>query len=133
MISITKLFEFEAAHFLPHYLGPCGNVHGHGYKLEVEVTSMYPIEGDKFKMVWDFSTLKDIVQDIIIKKFDHQVINALPEGEFTKWLPMPTAEAMVAFFRERLQDALTEHKYIILLRVRLWETSTSYAEWKSDG
>lgn len=37
MISITKKIEFEAAHRLSNYQGPCKEIHGHTYKLEVSV------------------------------------------------------------------------------------------------
>lgn len=39
MITVTKQFRFEAAHYLPEYEGECKNVHGHSYLLEMEFKS----------------------------------------------------------------------------------------------
>ena len=39
MISVTKIFNFEMAHALHNYGGPCANIHGHSYILHVTVKS----------------------------------------------------------------------------------------------
>ena len=36
-ISVTKIFKFDAAHFLPEHSGKCADLHGHTYRLEVTV------------------------------------------------------------------------------------------------
>jgi len=36
-IRVTKEFNFEMAHALMNYDGPCKNVHGHSYKMFVTV------------------------------------------------------------------------------------------------
>jgi 6-pyruvoyl-tetrahydropterin synthase len=38
MLCICRTFTFEAAHHLPNYKGKCSRPHGHGFKLEVEVS-----------------------------------------------------------------------------------------------
>lgn len=117
-ISITKMFEFEAAHFLPDYEGACANVHGHSYKLEIEVTGPL-LQG----MIMDFSVLKEIVKINVIDKYDHKHLNEL----FIR----PTAENMVCGIVMNLHRVLKAH-HIDLIRVRLYETRTSYAEWRKD-
>uniref|UniRef100_A0A6M3IJS2 Putative 6-Pyruvoyl tetrahydrobiopterin synthase n=1 Tax=viral metagenome TaxID=1070528 RepID=A0A6M3IJS2_9ZZZZ len=119
MISVCKTFEFEAAHWLPGYEGDCRNMHGHSYRLHVEVSG--PIN-DATGMVLDFSILKEIVRNKIISMTDHKVLNDT--------FPTPTAEVMVDCFSYYLKQALPVG--IILERVRLWETSSSWAEWKRD-
>ncbi len=37
MIRLTKIFNFEMAHALYGYDGPCKNIHGHSYQLEVTI------------------------------------------------------------------------------------------------
>lgn len=114
MVSITKCFEFEACHYLPNYNGKCANMHGHSYKLEVEVTGPILQNG----MVLDFGELKKIVNDLVTNIFDHKNLN----DYFTN----PTAEIMVEAIAFELL------KQVKVIRVRLWETSSSYAEWKVD-
>ena len=64
MTTVTKLFEFEACHHLPHYDGACHNLHGHSYKLEVTVSGQVSKnENDpKCGMIIDF---KDLITNIL--------------------------------------------------------------------
>jgi 6-pyruvoyltetrahydropterin/6-carboxytetrahydropterin synthase len=131
MTTVTKLFEFEAAHHLPNHPGKCKSLHGHTYKLEVEVGYIYDQVSEKTPeqlasgMVIDFGDLKAMVNDIIISKFDHQYLNNL-------FVVPPTAENMVEWIAGEIQVNLffRSHKNTELVRVRLWETSTRYAEWR---
>lgn len=121
-VSVTKLFEFEAAHHLPNYDGACKNLHGHTYKLEVEVTRKDEYEFDEPEaMVMDFKKLKEIVNANIIDKFDHSNLNDFFDN--------PTAERMVVWIYELLKMSFVKER---VMRVRLWETSSSYAEVKAS-
>ncbi len=120
MLSITKRFEFEAAHRLPEYDGRCNRVHGHRFQLEIEVWGPVVNEGPKRGMILDFGDLKRVVQERVVEKLDHQYLNDLSDlFSFT-----PTAENLVMWIVEELRYVL-----LGLSRVRLWETSTSYCEW----
>jgi len=132
-ILVTKTFEFEASHYLPGYDGACGNIHGHSYKLEVEIEE----DLDHFlkynernlpsdSMVVDFSILKKAVKTLIIDFLDHQHLNQVTIARFP--CEMPTAENMVVWIFETLRDKEVFNVGIKLSKVRLWETSTSYAE-----
>src|SRR3989304_1215330 len=115
MLTVTKIFEFEAAHCLPEYNGKCKNLHGHSYKLEVEVSGYVDEKHNKDKyptMVVDFGKIKHIVSFKILDYYDHADLN--------KHFNFPTAEAMVQ------EMVVTLQEYFIVERVRLWETSTSY-------
>lgn len=131
MVTITKCFGFEACHHLEFYKGKCHNLHGHSYKLEVTVTGalsnydcsgspeglVYPPKG----MIMDFSALKDVVKDNIIDVVDHQNLDLV--------LPVyPTAENIVIWIADVLESKL-EKINISLVRIKLWETDSSYAEW----
>jgi 6-pyruvoyltetrahydropterin/6-carboxytetrahydropterin synthase len=98
---------FDAAHYLPNHK-KCGKVHGHTYKVEVE------IEGElKDGMIMDFEELKSILRETI-KKYDHNLINELIEN--------PTCENLcLTIFRE-LSKELT------VVRVRVWENPDKWAE-----
>lgn len=67
---IGKTFHIDAAHYLQHYAGKCARVHGHTWKVTVEVRRGYLDDG----MVMDLHKLSDIVHKVI-DKFDHQTIN----------------------------------------------------------
>lgn len=121
MLSITKLFEFEACHWLPMYEGACNNLHGHSYKLEVTVQGD-PItqkENPNYGMIMDFKDLKAVVNEVVVDKYDHQKLN--------DFFPNPTAEVMVKQIAVDIMARLPIG--VILTSCKLWETSTSYAEW----
>lgn len=140
-IRITKEFSFEMAHALIGYDGPCRNIHGHSYSLQVTVIGN-PIEETnhpKLGMVMDFSDLKHIVKKTIVDVFDHAlVLNKAMEPlmndsiihQFSHVIFLdyqPTSELMVADFAGRISNELPSD--LKLYRVLLRETATSFAEW----
>lgn len=113
--SVTKIFEFAAAHNLPHHQGLCKHFHGHNYKLEVSVSGEVTTpEG----MIIDFSDLKHLIKTHIIDEYDHSNLNDHFEN--------PTAEIMVEHIYHKLVHVFDGALKVV--KVRLWETSTSYAE-----
>lgn len=117
MLSVTKIFEFEAGHFLPDYDGKCKNLHGHHWVLEIEVAGEIKEDG----MIIDYSVLKKVVESIIINQLDHAWLNDI--------LDYPTSENLLLYIVERLQR--TAFSVVKLIRARLYETPTSYCEWKA--
>jgi 6-pyruvoyltetrahydropterin/6-carboxytetrahydropterin synthase len=132
-ITVVKEFTFEASHYLPDHPGKCKNLHGHTYKLQVGVKG----EVDpKTGMVVDFGRLKELVDSIIVEKLDHYHLNSLSFihsdlQDFPSRLP--TAEQMVKWIVLTLNSYfLDEWEGLVLLSfVRLYETPTSYAEWRA--
>lgn len=122
MITVTKNFRFEACHFLPSYIGACHNLHGHSYKLSVTVTGNVQKEGEKRGMIIDFKDLKKVVNEQVIDKYDHSMLNESYEN--------PTAEIMVEDIGRKIYSHLP--KNISLVSVKLWETEDSYAEYTPD-
>jgi 6-pyruvoyltetrahydropterin/6-carboxytetrahydropterin synthase len=135
MLSITKIFNFEAAHRISNYNGACKNIHGHTYKLLVTLSGEEPGEDD---MLIDFKVLKKIVQEHIISPLDHALIlKKTPDhldtygGSDMKlfWMVTePTAERMILW----IADILKAHipKGIELRKLRLFETESSFVEWE---
>jgi 6-pyruvoyltetrahydropterin/6-carboxytetrahydropterin synthase len=117
--KIHKMFEFEAGHYLPNYSGPsgCGGYHGHSYKLEVGLKG--PAD-EKTGMVMDFGDLKRKVNEMIISKLDHSWLNDI--------FGNPSAENMIGVIWDDLSQAFEGKLY----RLRLWETSGSYAEYDGE-
>lgn len=135
-IKISKEFTFEMAHSLRNYVGACGNIHGHSYKLIVTVIGepLQSMEDPKDGMVMDFSELKRIVKEQVIDKYDHALLlnysdtnKAGERGKLILAYQNPTAENMVANFVEDISENLPFG--ITLHTLRLYETATSYAEY----
>ena len=138
-IRVTKIFEFEAAHSLDCHDGKCKNIHGHSYKLHVAVIGE-PIraKGDaKDGMVIDFSDIKEIVKSQVVKPFDHALIlekdspYLSPELKQRQKLILydlqPTAENMLIDMVARIRSKMP--KDVALHHIKLYETSSSFAEW----
>ncbi len=140
-IRITKQFNFEMAHALKDYDGPCRNIHGHSYELFVTVVGepIKDVQSPKNGMLIDFGDLKRIVRANIIDQLDHALLlNADTQEYLIKELKkgfanillvnyQPTSENMLLDFAERLQKHLPSH--IQLHSMKLRETITSFAEW----
>jgi len=117
-ITVVKEVSFDAAHRLPAHKGKCYNMHGHTYRLQIGITG----EIDKDTgMVVDFAVLKQAIEHNILKTLDHQCLNDIQTMNFP--YKCPTAENMVIWIRDTLNSRRVSF-------IRLYETPTSYAEWK---
>lgn len=118
-LIVYKKVSFDAAHYLPHYVGKCQNLHGHCWTVEVGVRGCIDAETG---MVADFKNLKAFLREAVVERFDHTLLNDV--------LPNPTAENLVQYVREawgkRLPELMGSR---LLVCVRVWETEDSYAEW----
>ncbi len=137
-MKVVKTFTFDSSHLLDGHDGKCKNLHGHTYKLEVEVSGSLHDDGPKEGMVIDFSDLKAVVKEQVVDKMDHaflynrlnereSAIASLLEGWNLKTYPLEqrtTAEVMSRHIFRLLQD-----KGLPVTRVRLWETPNSYSEY----
>jgi 6-pyruvoyltetrahydropterin/6-carboxytetrahydropterin synthase len=102
---IGKEFKFESAHCLEGH-PKCGRMHGHTYRLRVEVEG--PIQEDT-GMVMDLHDLSAIVKPIIAN-FDHDTLNAI--------FYRPTCELMAAALFAMVNEELPEgvRVYSVLLQ-----------------
>ncbi len=143
-IRLTKHFTFECAHALLNYDGKCSHLHGHSYHFYVTVIGVpeQDTSSPKCGMVMDFGLLKKIVNEEIVNRFDHSVVlnekSVLPADARTN--PMfenlitfpfqPTCENMLSYFAERISARLPEG--VSLMKLKLYETADSYAEWCAE-
>ncbi|KDR93908.1 preQ(0) biosynthesis protein QueD [Peptoclostridium litorale DSM 5388] len=65
MYILKAEHSFDSAHFLAEYEGKCANIHGHRWKVEIEVCSDSLTAGGQLDgMVVDFSDLKKDVKEM---------------------------------------------------------------------
>lgn len=116
MYKIFIETHFAASHQLHGYQGPCKALHGHTWKVRVE------IETDKINKIgisFDFKELKAITESVI-KRLDHRHINDI--APFDK--KNPTAENLSQYIHEEVKKNLPIH--VRISQVVVWE-SASYA------
>jgi len=130
------------AHAIQGYPGACKNIHGHSYELHVSFAAAFdeacyiPAPG----FIIDFKDIKTLVRDVVIQKFDHNLllsadfIAANPSLPAMKNLVIfeaePTAENMLLYIKMILQKNLPAG--IQLVYLKLFETTDSYAEWTDN-
>jgi 6-pyruvoyltetrahydropterin/6-carboxytetrahydropterin synthase len=114
--SVTCSFTFEAAHRLAWHPGKCRNLHGHSYRLEVTVSGPLDHNG----VVVDFDRLRQLVEDVVIERWDHQDLNQIIDN--------PTAELLA----HEAWDLLTGAG-LALAELRLWETADSSVSLTAGG
>ena len=139
MLSVTKIFHFEMAHAIYGYAGACKDIHGHSYELHVTVsavkneTAYIPAPG----FLADFKDIKKWVQDAVIAKFDHSLLlsadfiaantNISSLKNLVIFEVEPTAENLLIYIRLMLVNIFPGN--LKLVRLKLFETKDSYAEW----
>lgn len=62
MLSINRTENFEIAHNLFPYDGKCYSLHGHSYKVTVEISGP---QVEPLNMIIDFNILKKVMKDVI--------------------------------------------------------------------
>ena len=137
MYQLTIEQSFDAAHFLAGYQGKCKNIHGHRWRVLLQV------EAEKLKedaqergMCMDFSVLKEALKKVI-EEYDHNflieknslketTVSALLEEGFSLLeLPFrPTAENFARHFFEKF----TEAGYPVSM-VQVYETPNNCATY----
>ncbi len=148
-------FRFSAAHFICFDDGTCETLHGHDYRVVVELTGRPSPAG----LLFDFLRLEQIVREIVLS-LDHRVLvpsdsswigvsekdgqvelvaagkrRCLPREDCC-FLPLPntTAEHLVAYLGEAVRAALQQapdfpRARVDSLRVELFESEAFSAVW----
>ena len=131
MYSVTKRVDFCYGHRLLDYDGICKHPHGHNAVAEIEVRTD---RLDARNMVCDFSDIKRIVKSWIDRELDHKMVlrrdDPLVEPLRQLGEPMFLLEnnPTVARIARLIYDYATGQG-IPVVRVNMWETPTSYAEY----
>lgn len=107
------LTDFAAAHLLRGYPGACSQLHGHNWKVEVQVSAT---KLDEIGMGVDFKDIKAATKSVI-DRLDHQYLNEIPPFDTIN----PTAENISAFLYKEIGQKLNDDR-VRVISVTLWET-----------
>lgn len=121
--TLRIVTDFASAHTLRDYPGACSRMHGHNWKVEVEVVAG---ELDEVGMGIDFKAIKQATRDTA-DRLDHQYLNEI--APFTD--VNPTAENIAAYFYRTLSGKLNNSR-VRVHSVTLWETERACARY-SEG
>jgi len=119
MYKLSALLNFSSAHYLNAYNGDCARLHGHNWRVLVEVSAN---ELDETGMALDFKDLNSIAWKII-GKFDHQVINKVEPFDKIN----PTAENLACYLYDEIKILLPANTK--MEKIGLWETEKYFVEY----
>lgn len=150
---ICKSFEVESGHMLSKHPGACRYPHGHSRRIEVVVASR---ELDANQMVCDFSALKWAIK-AVADRFDHAMavnstdpllsqLQSVRERVVVFENQDPTTEVLARHIFDGLAEAVRSGRqfrddagrtlslppHLVVERVRVGETSSSWAEYGQD-
>ena len=125
MFELTIHVNFEAAHYINNYPGKCSRLHGHNWKVEVNI---YGTHLDELGMLIDFRDLKASVNKIMTK-LDHYCLNEIEP--FCKI--NPTAENIAKYIYEQLGETQEFDQNVKLRSVRVWESLNSAAAYSQEA
>ena len=145
---ICKTIEIENGHMLSKHPDKCRFPHGHTRKVEVVLEAAAL---DTRDMVCDFKALKELMEEFL-ERYDHAICVNTDDPQYASLKAAngerviafesidPTTEVMARTIFEHLQHQLRDRirrsdaRYPVqpevrLTKVRLWETSNSWAEY----
>lgn len=145
---ICKTFEVESGHILSRHPGRCRYPHGHTRRVELVLESDTL---DENGMIVDFKALGEALQDCL-QQYDHSIcmntddpmFPVMKEAYGDRVIPFvgqdPTSEVIAKSLYEACRDQLAAYRTrpdatyrvqpgVRLIRVRVWETSSAWAEY----
>ncbi len=123
MYSVKVETRFSSSHRLTGYEGNCARLHGHNWRVVIEVRGK---ELNETGMLVDFTILKEKL-DRIASELDHIILNDHPD--FQSGGLNPTAENLAVFFYTRLRGNFGKNR---VSRVEVYETDDYVASYMPD-
>lgn len=120
MYELKILTSFAAAHHLLNYKGDCENLHGHNWKVEVNVTANAL---DEAGLGIDFRILK-AETDKLLDTLDHKHLNELPP--FSK--ASPSSENIAKYIYDELSQKLNNDNVKVKM-ITVWESDNASASY----
>ena len=122
--TLKVLTDFASAHTLRGYPGACSRMHGHNWKVEVEVEAR---ELDEIGMGIDFRTIREKTRHLT-DELDHRYLNEIAPFDTIN----PTAENIAAHLFRGLTEALNDNR-VRVSAVTLWETDRACVRYTEDS
>ena len=121
--NLKIVTDFASAHTLRDYPGACSRMHGHNWKVEVEVLASAL---DKVGMGIDFKEIKKATKQVTAE-LDHRYLNEIkPFDEIN-----PTAENIAAYIYNGVSE-LVNNDRVQVTSVTLWETERACVRYEEN-
>ena len=115
--------QFAAAHNLRNYKGKCENLHGHNYKVRVNLTGP---QLDETGLLYDFVHLKQVIQGVL-RTLDHKYLNELKPFDVLN----PSAENIAKhIYDETSKQMRTTSNGAAISSITVWESEVTAATYR---
>jgi 6-pyruvoyltetrahydropterin/6-carboxytetrahydropterin synthase len=122
--QLKVVTEFASAHTLRDYPGACSRMHGHNWKVELEVIAT---QLDSVGMGIDFKVMKRVANEVG-DELDHRYLNELkPFKEIN-----PTAENIAAYMYKEISARINSDS-VKVSAVTLWETERACVRYSEEN
>jgi len=111
--TLKIVTDFAASHALRNYEGACQRMHGHNWKVEVEVLTT---KLDDVGMGVDFKVIKTATNEVL-DALDHYHLNDIPPFDKIN----PTAENIAAYIFQNVGKRINK-THISVSAITVWET-----------
>ncbi|MCD4812539.1 6-carboxytetrahydropterin synthase QueD [bacterium] len=120
MYDIVIETEISAAHQLREYCGKCENLHGHNWKVRLEVSCEIL---DKLGMGIDFTDLKKVLNEVLAR-YDHAMLNDLEAFQKIN----PTSENLANVIYQQCVHAIKTYP-VKMKSVSVWESTKAFVRY----
>lgn len=120
MYEVSRESFFSAAHRLREYGGKCEALHGHNWRVRLNVRAR---ELDELGMVLDFKVLKATLREVL-ERLDHKLINEVPPFDEVN----PSAENLARYIAEETNRKIADDR-VWVHSCEVWESDRSKATW----
>jgi 6-pyruvoyltetrahydropterin/6-carboxytetrahydropterin synthase len=135
-MKIAKEYRWEMGHRLPFHKGLCRNIHGHSYRMIVEITGSLNKQG----MIIDFFDLNKIIKPII-DKYDHAFLCWENDRKLKDFLTKNKMKRVFVDYHSTVENICNDFLHIFSMKlkkikghsfdeltVKIFETPNAFAE-----
>jgi 6-pyruvoyltetrahydropterin/6-carboxytetrahydropterin synthase len=123
MYELTVEVGFSAAHQLRGYKGNCENMHGHNWRVQINISAERLNDID---IAMDFREVKQIARDVI-SPLDHAFLNEV--FPFTE--KNPSSENIAKWIYDSMKKRINEDD-LRVAGVTVWESDSASASYYED-
>jgi 6-pyruvoyltetrahydropterin/6-carboxytetrahydropterin synthase len=120
---LKTLLDFASAHSLRAYPGDCAKLHGHNWKIEVQVMGT---QLNEIGMVIDFKEIKRHAKEVV-KELDHTFLNDHPYFHETN----PTAENIAVYLYRAIAARITSPE-VKMHSITVWENDRNCVTYSEN-
>ena len=122
--TLKVLTDFASAHTLRDYPGACSRMHGHNWKVELEIVAS---QLNDIGIGIDFKQMKKSANEVC-DRLDHQYLNDI--APFNKI--NPTAENIAAYLYTEIGNLINSDS-VKVTAVTLWETDRACVRYTEEN